>query len=97
MGPPAQYLERQRCKHPSRQAHSLTPRLARLKLAQAVTIAVRYSVVRRQGFTGAAGEGSFAEHKVLDYTMQQYRLLPLLVRRTPPNHRPPELSNPSSR
>ena len=56
-------------------------------LGHACTIAVRYSAVRRQGFkegtdaetaTGGAASGA-AEHQVLDYTMQQYRLLPLLA------------------
>ena len=44
-------------------------------LAQATTIAIRYSAVRRQG--NADGDG--AETKVLDYRMQQYRLLPLMA------------------
>ena len=55
-------------------------------LAQAVTIAIRYSAVRRQGFKDTAGggggggaaaaaaaEAAEAEHVVLDYQMQQYR------------------------
>eukprot|EP00041_Stephanoeca_diplocostata_P030742 m.938171 g.938171 ORF g.938171 m.938171 type:complete len:669 (-) comp23816_c0_seq4:379-2385(-) len=40
------------------------------KLAQAATIAIRYSAVRQQGFSA---DGSGQEHYVLDYTMQQYR------------------------
>jgi acyl-CoA oxidase len=42
----------------------------------AATIAVRYSAVRRQGFTDR-GDGS--EVCVLDYAMQQSRLLPVLA------------------
>mmetsp|Transcript_44772 Transcript_44772/g.97463 ORF Transcript_44772/g.97463 Transcript_44772/m.97463 type:complete len:678 (-) Transcript_44772:354-2387(-) len=45
-------------------------------LSMACTIAVRYSAVRRQGFSSSA-EGR--ETLVLDYTMQQQRLLPLLA------------------
>jgi len=45
-------------------------------LSQACTIAVRYSAVRRQGMT-SKNDGS--EMCVLDYTMQQQRLLPLLA------------------
>jgi acyl-CoA oxidase len=44
-------------------------------LARACTIAIRYSAVRRQ-FSDEDGE---AERQVLDYQMQQYRLLPLLA------------------
>lgn len=44
-------------------------------LARACTIAVRYSAVRRQ-FSDADNE---PEKQVLDYRMQQYRLLPLLA------------------
>ena len=45
-------------------------------LAQAVTIAIRYSCVRRQGqIRPGAGEV-----KVLDYQTQQYRLFPALAR-----------------
>lgn len=47
-----------------------------LALSQACTIAVRYSAVRRQGFT-SKGDGS--EECVLDYAMQQQRLLPLVA------------------
>jgi acyl-CoA oxidase len=56
-------------------------------LAQATTIAVRYSAVRRQGFkdtgtgqqsAGGPGGGIGAEHVVLDYQMQQYRLFKAL-------------------
>eukprot|EP00731_Ephydatia_muelleri_P016407 Em0009g831a len=43
-------------------------------LAKAVTIAVRYSVVRRQGQETTGGP----ETQVLDYQTQQYKLLPLL-------------------
>eukprot|EP00439_Symbiodinium_sp_Y106_P012338 s4581_g1.t2 len=45
-------------------------------LSKACAIAIRYSAVRHQGFTGK-GDGS--EMCVLDYTMQQQRLLPLLA------------------
>ncbi|KAI6207197.1 hypothetical protein M3Y99_01861900 [Aphelenchoides fujianensis] len=45
-------------------------------LAQAATIAIRYSAIRRQGEI-LEGKG---EVKVLDYTTQQYRLLPQLAR-----------------
>ena len=44
-------------------------------LAQATTIATRYSAVRRQG----NAEGTGVETKVLDYRMQQYRLIPLIA------------------
>lgn len=44
-------------------------------MARAVTIAVRYSCVRRQ--FGGEGEGK-PENKVIDYQTQQMRLLPLL-------------------
>jgi len=44
-------------------------------LGQAVTIATRYSTIRRQGNTGKDG----LETKILDYKMQQYRLLPLIA------------------
>jgi len=43
-------------------------------LAQASTIAVRYGCVRKQGYD-QKGE----ETKILDYRMQQYRLLPLVA------------------
>lgn len=45
-------------------------------LAQASTIAVRYSCIRRQGEI-LEGKG---EVKILDYTTQQYRILPALAR-----------------
>ncbi len=54
-------------------------------LGKAVTIATRYSAIRRQfGSDGAINSaapsavGTSSEIPVLDYTMQQYRLLPLL-------------------
>lgn len=40
------------------------------QLAKAATIAVRYSAVRVQGFSG---DSSTREHAVLDYAMQQHR------------------------
>eukprot|EP01100_Stratorugosa_tubuloviscum_P001023 TRINITY_DN122_c0_g1_i2.p1 TRINITY_DN122_c0_g1~~TRINITY_DN122_c0_g1_i2.p1 ORF type:complete len:670 (+),score=329.37 TRINITY_DN122_c0_g1_i2:54-2063(+) len=43
-------------------------------LARAITIAIRYSTVRRQGYT-ESGE----ERQVIDYQMQQYRLFPILA------------------
>ncbi|TPX07059.1 uncharacterized protein E0L32_011047 [Thyridium curvatum] len=46
-------------------------------LARGVTIATRYCAVRRQ-FRDADGAGE-GESQVLDYTMVQYRLLPLLA------------------
>lgn len=45
-------------------------------LAQACTIAVRYSAVRKQGYTDA---GNGDEHRVLEYPTQRTRLLPLLA------------------
>src|SRR6476620_8194781 len=47
-------------------------------LARGVTIAVRYCAIRRQfqDFDAKVGEG---ETQVLNYTMVQYRLLPLLA------------------
>ena len=45
-------------------------------LAQAATIAIRYSVVRRQGFVA---KESRVESQVLDYSTQAHRLLPLLA------------------
>lgn len=53
---------------------------AGLFLAKAVTIAVRYSCVRRQfgSAKGAAG-GAPGETKVMDYKTQQHRALPLLA------------------
>ena len=44
-------------------------------MAKATTIAVRYSLRRRQGFN--ADESG--EHRVLQYQTQQYRLFPLLA------------------
>jgi len=46
------------------------------QLSKACTIAVRYSAVRHQGFTG---RDDVSEMRVLDYTMQQERLLPLVA------------------
>jgi acyl-CoA oxidase len=48
---------------------------ATINLSQALTIALRYSAVRRQGFLHSTD----IEQKVLDYKLQQYRLLPLLA------------------
>ncbi|CAE7235775.1 CPK2, partial [Symbiodinium sp. CCMP2456] len=45
-------------------------------LSKACAIAIRYSAVRHQGFTG---NGDSSEMCVLDYTMQQQRVLPLLA------------------
>ncbi|RUP43193.1 acyl-CoA dehydrogenase/oxidase C-terminal [Jimgerdemannia flammicorona] len=51
-----------------------------VSLSRAVTIAIRYSAVRRQGAGMAAGGRRLAiEKQILDYTSVQYRLLPLLV------------------
>jgi len=47
-----------------------------LSLARACTIVLRYSAQRRQGYID---ESSKQEQQVLDYTMQQYRILPLLA------------------
>eukprot|EP00898_Chlorokybus_atmophyticus_P005642 jgi/Chlat1/6079/Chrsp4S06218 len=47
-----------------------------LTLAKGLTIAIRYSAVRRQGFID---DKSIEENAILDYRMQQYRLLPLLA------------------
>lgn len=44
-------------------------------MAKACTIVIRYSAVRRQGFT----EDGKSEVQVLDYTQQQHRLFPLLA------------------
>ncbi|KAI9281999.1 acyl-CoA dehydrogenase/oxidase C-terminal [Sporodiniella umbellata] len=53
----------------------------RYALAKATTIAVRYSAVRQQ-FVDAASpkkwDSKVVETPVLDYTMQQYRLLPII-------------------
>mmetsp|Transcript_5797 Transcript_5797/g.8355 ORF Transcript_5797/g.8355 Transcript_5797/m.8355 type:complete len:752 (+) Transcript_5797:86-2341(+) len=49
-------------------------------LAMASTITIRYSAVRRQGFDEAnGGAKTGAEVQILDYSMQQYRLLTLLA------------------
>ncbi|KAG2194869.1 hypothetical protein INT47_002663 [Mucor saturninus] len=54
----------------------------RFALAKATTIAVRYSAVRQQ-FVDAASpkkwDNKITETPVLDYTMQQYRLLPAVA------------------
>ncbi|CAO3698935.1 unnamed protein product [Rhizopus stolonifer] len=54
----------------------------RYALAKATTIAIRYSTVRQQ-FTDAASpkkwDNKVIETPVLDYTMQQYRLLPIVA------------------
>lgn len=50
--------------------------IAYKECAKAVTIAVRYSAIRKQGFkdsTGDAGIEKGEEHAVLDYQMQRYR------------------------
>jgi acyl-CoA oxidase len=49
--------------------------MSSIALAKAVTIAVRYSAQRRQFALG----GGDAETPVLDYAMQQHRLLPLVA------------------
>ncbi|KAL1916503.1 uncharacterized protein VTP21DRAFT_5694 [Calcarisporiella thermophila] len=49
---------------------------AAYSLSRAVTISIRYSAVRRQG---TARQTSDIEPSVLDYSMQQYRLFPLLA------------------
>lgn len=51
-------------------------------LSKAVTIATRYSAVRRQGYgmgTSKKDEKATKEWKVLDYGLQQYSLLPLIA------------------
>lgn len=48
-------------------------------LARGVTIATRYSAVRRQFQDRDAPSGSEGENQVLNYTMVQFRLLPLLA------------------
>lgn len=48
-------------------------------LARGVTIAVRYAAVRRQFQDRDAPSNSDGENQVLNYTMVQYRLLPLLA------------------
>ena len=52
-------------------------RAAGRELSKAITIAVRYSSVRLQGFKNPKAGG--AEFAVLDYSLQQYRLFPLLA------------------
>lgn len=47
-------------------------------LARGVTIATRYCAVRRQ-FQDLDAQGKVGENQVLNYTMVQYRLLPLLA------------------
>jgi acyl-CoA oxidase len=47
-------------------------------LARGVTIATRYCAVRRQ-FQDLDAKGTVGENQVLNYTMVQYRLLPLLA------------------
>ncbi|KAJ5709404.1 hypothetical protein N7493_010738 [Penicillium malachiteum] len=51
---------------------------ARLVLARAVTVAVRYTAIRRQ-FKDRDGDGSGSELSVLDYPTVQIRILPLLA------------------
>jgi len=51
---------------------------ARLILARAVTIAIRYTAIRRQ-FQDRDGDGKQLEMAVLDYATVQVRLLPLLA------------------
>ncbi|KAK2745917.1 hypothetical protein FQN57_003530 [Myotisia sp. PD_48] len=51
---------------------------ARLALARAVTVAVRYASVRRQ-FRDRDGDNTGAELQVLDYPTLQIRILPLLA------------------
>ncbi|KAJ5092903.1 hypothetical protein N7456_008764 [Penicillium angulare] len=51
---------------------------ARLVLARAVTVAVRYTAVRRQ-FKDRDSDGSGPEMSVLDYPTVQIRILPLLA------------------
>ncbi|GMF32389.1 unnamed protein product [Phytophthora lilii] len=48
-------------------------------LEKAVTIAVRYAAVRRQGLQ-VNSEDSHAETRLLDYQTHQYRLMPMLAR-----------------
>eukprot|EP01091_Cochliopodium_minus_P010107 TRINITY_DN2636_c0_g1_i2.p1 TRINITY_DN2636_c0_g1~~TRINITY_DN2636_c0_g1_i2.p1 ORF type:complete len:477 (-),score=107.54 TRINITY_DN2636_c0_g1_i2:8-1438(-) len=48
-------------------------------LARAVTISIRYSCVRRQGWLPGSDVGKDKENKVLEYKTQQYRLFPLLA------------------
>lgn len=51
---------------------------ARLVLARAVTVAIRYTAIRRQ-FRDRDGDGTGPEMAVLDYPTVQIRLLPLLA------------------
>jgi acyl-CoA oxidase len=51
---------------------------ARLVLARAVTVAIRYTAIRRQ-FRDRDGNGTGPEMAVLDYPTVQIRLLPLLA------------------
>lgn len=55
---------------------SVIVRVVGVQLAQAVTIAVRYSVVREQGL-GPSGTTS-AETSIMDYRSQNFRLLTLI-------------------
>lgn len=56
-------------------------------LARAATVAIRYSAIRSQGsdasnpkkVTAADGSVKTVETPVLDYTMQQYRLFPIIA------------------
>ena len=48
-------------------------------LSRGVTIATRYCAVRRQFQDRDAAEGDKEENQVLNYTMVQYRILPLLA------------------
>ena len=55
---------------------------ARLVLARAATVAIRYCAVRRQFGDKDAPiyvHGQVIETAVLDYTMVQYRLLPMIA------------------
>ena len=56
---------------------------------KALTIAIRYASIRRQ-FGGSAGE---PETKILDYSIHQHRLMPLLAQavRTHPTSHPASL------
>ena len=47
-------------------------------LARGCTVAVRYSAVRKQGFSQSDATFPAEELPILDYRLQQYRLLPLL-------------------
>jgi len=51
-------------------------------LRMGVTMAIRYSAVRRQGFKEQDGNSSTSkleEHQIIDYKQQQHRLFPLLA------------------